>query len=261
MMKQKIVRLHWVLSEQFGINLLHFFNALRGIPIYIFEYFKFRRNYKGRIDLMPCLHDRYAEGGSAKSEYFWQDLLVAKNVYKNNPTKHIDIGSRVDGFVAHIASFREIEVFDIRKISIKIPGVVFKTANFMNSDNMPPNGYCDSLSCLHALEHFGLGRYNDPIDVVGYENGIKNMAKLLSQNGTFYLSVPIGIERVEFNANRVFNPINIIETALKCKLILNRLIVIESNGKYYDAQLNSAAALTRLSDMSYNLGIFIFKKQ
>ena len=25
-------------------------------------------------------------------------------------------------------------------------------------------GYCDSLSCLHALEHFGLGRYGDAVD-------------------------------------------------------------------------------------------------
>jgi hypothetical protein len=35
-----------------------------------------------------------------------------------------------------------------------------------------PDGYCDSLSCLHALEHFGLGRYGDPIDPRGHEKGI-----------------------------------------------------------------------------------------
>mgnify|MGYP006185842181 CR=1 FL=1 len=37
----------------------------------------------------------------------------------------------------------------------------------MKIDNTLLN-YCDSLSCLHALEHFGLGRYNDPIQFDGY---------------------------------------------------------------------------------------------
>jgi len=37
----------------------------------------------------------------------------------------VDIGSRVDGFVAHVASFREIEVFDVRPISAQIPASSF----------------------------------------------------------------------------------------------------------------------------------------
>ncbi len=48
---------------------------------------------------MPCLHDWYEEGGTTKSEYFWQDLLVGRMIYAANPARHVDIGSRVDGFV------------------------------------------------------------------------------------------------------------------------------------------------------------------
>jgi len=44
----------------------------------------------------------------------------------------VDIGSRVDGFVAHVASFREIEVFDIRPITTKVPGATFIQADLMN---------------------------------------------------------------------------------------------------------------------------------
>lgn len=54
---------------------------------------------------MPCLTDRYEEGGATKNEYFWQDLLVARSIYACAPLKHVDIGSRVYGFVAHVASF------------------------------------------------------------------------------------------------------------------------------------------------------------
>jgi hypothetical protein len=57
---------------------------------------------------MPCLHDWYEEGGTTRSEYFWQDLLVARMVFETKPEKHVNIDSRVDGFVAQVASFREI---------------------------------------------------------------------------------------------------------------------------------------------------------
>ena len=64
---------------------------------------------------------------------------------------------------------------------------------------------CDSISCLHALEHFGLGRYGDPINFNGHIIGLNNISKLLKKGGKFYLSVPIGVNRIEFNAHRVFS--------------------------------------------------------
>ncbi|MHB1620728.1 MAG: DUF268 domain-containing protein [Sulfuricella sp.] len=162
------------------------------------DFFCFRANYSGQLELLPCLPAWYEEGGTTKSEYFRQDLLVARKIFEAKPEKHVDVGSRVDGFVAHVASFREIEVLDIRPITANIPGVIFKQADLMKfADEMA--GYCDSLSCLHALEHFGLGRYGDPVDPKDYESSIRNMARTLRLGGIFYLSVPVGIERVEFN--------------------------------------------------------------
>jgi hypothetical protein len=64
--------------------------------------------------LWPILGEKYGDNGSAKGHYFYQDLLVARRIYENKPEKHIDVGSRIDGFVAHTASFREITVIDIR---------------------------------------------------------------------------------------------------------------------------------------------------
>lgn len=64
--------------------------------------------------------------------------------------------------------------------------------------------YCDSISSLHAIEHFGLGRYGDPIDYFGYLKALQNIAKIVKTGGTFYFSVPIGPQRIEFNAHRVF---------------------------------------------------------
>lgn len=118
----------------------------------------------------------------------------------------------------------------------------------------------DSLSCLHAIEHFGLGRYGDPIDPLGYERGIANMAQLLKSGGRFYLSTPIGQERVEFNANRVFDPRTIIRCAESSGLQLLSLTVIGAGGKVRQVQLDPNTLL-ELAQSRYNLGIFILIKK
>ena len=222
------------------------------------DLFHFRSSYTGRFELLPCLYDWYEEGGTTKSEYFWQDLLVARKIFKANPEKHVDIGSRVDGFVAYVASFREIEVFDIRPITTQIPGVTFKQADLMKPVERMA-GYCDSLSCLHALEHFGLGRYGDPIDTKGFERGLVNMAGLLRKDGVFYLSVPIGIDRVEFNAHRIFDPRVIVNLAAVNSLQLSALTVIRQGGRV-EALAPDEAQLGDLANQRYALGIFVFKK-
>jgi hypothetical protein len=83
-------------------------------------------------------------------------------------------------------------VFDVRPITTQIPGVAFKQADLMRNvaATVSPGGYCDSLSCLHALEHFGLGRYGDPIDPQGHEKGITSMTALLKPDGACHLSIP-----------------------------------------------------------------------
>jgi SAM-dependent methyltransferase len=256
--RQLLVRLYWVLNTQFGIDPRKLFHSLKGLPRFIRNLYQFKLAYKGRIELVPCLHDWYEEGGSTKNEYFWQDLVVARMIFSAKPEKHVDIGSRVDGFVAHVASFREIEVLDIRPISTIIPGVLFKQADLMNPAADIIN-YCDSLSCLHALEHFGLGRYGDPIDPKGYESGLRNMADILRPDGIFYLSVPVGMERVEFNANRVFNPNTIVAAAKSCGLTLRKFSLFTSDKGLVETDATHET-LSAIGRNRYGLGIFTFVK-
>lgn len=261
--KRILIKLHWLLSSQLGIDPQRFLRSLRGLPIYLRDWAEFRKNYAGKMKAVPCLHDSYEEGGATKSEYFWQDLLVARAIHEAKPAKHVDIGSRVDGFVAHVASFREIEVFDVRPISTAVPGAVFRQADLMNPASLPTTaggkGYCDSLSCLHAVEHFGLGRYGDPINPQGYQRGIANMAQLLQPGGTFYLSTPIGQERVEFNANWVFDPRSIVRCAEAGGMMLQKLIIITPANSPQESAFD-AAALADLALQRYQLGLFIFTK-
>ena len=65
-------------------------------------------------------------------------------------------------------------------------------------------GSVDSLSCLHTIEHVGLGRYGDPIDPEGWVVAVRELARILAPGGRLYLGTPIGRERVCFNSERVF---------------------------------------------------------
>lgn len=262
-LKSTFIKLHWLLASQFGFDPQRFLRSMRGLPIYLRDWAVFRKGYFGKMKFMPCLHDRYEEGGATKNEYFWQDLLVARAIHEAKPVKHVDIGSRVDGFVAHVSSFRDCEVFDVRPISTALPGVVFRQADLMNPASLPTiaegGGYCDSLSCLHAIEHFGLGRYGDPISPQGYQRGIANMAQLLRPGGTFYLSTPIGQERVEFNANWVFDPRSIVRCAEAGGMTLQKLIVITPASGPQESAIG-AQALAHLALQRYQLGLFVFTK-
>ncbi len=253
-------KLYWFCKTQIGIDPRPFIRSLIGLPGYIRDLVRFKSSYEGILKILPCLQDKYDDSGYTKSEYFWQDLIVARAIFARAPQKHVDVGSRIDGFVAHLASFREIEVLDIRPLTNKIPGVIFKQADLMNP--LPEfENYCDSFSCLHTLEHFGLGRYGDPVLVDGFKKGLENMAKMLKPEGIFYLSVPIGVARVEFNANRVFSPVTIIELCKALNLKLSRLQVVESvphGMSYYTVE---SSKIEELASKNYSLGIFEFIKQ
>jgi hypothetical protein len=158
-------------------------------------------------NLFPFLADKYDNNGSAKGDYFHHDLLVARRIYENNPEKHIDVGSRIDGLVAHVASFREITVLDIRPSVGNVNNITFVQQDFMSELDASLIESCDSASSLNAMEHFGLGRYGDTVNYDGHLVGLGNLYKLLKKNGKLYFAVPVGCpQRIEFNGHRVFSP-------------------------------------------------------
>jgi len=153
----------------------------------------------------PIFGERSQQAGSASGHYFHQDLYVAQQISVRKPRRHVDVGSRIDGFVAHVAAFRPIEVLDIRPLDVEIRNIHFLQCDVMNPDSVDADS-TDSLSCLHAIEHFGLGRYGDQIDVDGWKIGLASLTKMLQSQGTLYLSVPTSQhQRIEFNAHRVFS--------------------------------------------------------
>ena len=206
----------------------------------------------------PCLNDRDGSAGCVSNPYFLQDLFVARKIYENHPQKHVDVGSRLDGFVAHVAVFREIEVFDIRPMQSKLCNIVFTQADFTNGDCLPEH-YCDSVSCLHVLEHFGLGRYGDKIDPDGHLIGFANITKILKPGGTFYFSVPMGVQRIEFNAHRIFGMPYLIKWVSK-DYSIESFSYIDDNGALHENVALEEDKIVSSFGCNHGCAIFELKK-
>lgn len=198
------------------------------------------------------LADKTEAAGSGQGHYFHQDLLVAQRIYENNPRTHLDVGGRIDGFVAHVASFRKIHVLDIRFFESTNENIIFEQTDiFVGSD-----WKADSVSCLHTLEHFGLGRYGDPINPNGSVDGFRALKNLLLPGGILYVSVPISdLPRTEFNAHRVFSPDFIPSLAAENSMKIRRFDWVDDDGRIQ----NDSEWLSRTNAQQLNFGLGIYE--
>ena len=198
-----------------GLDPVKFLRAIRYVPRYITDLASFVKKSKSMNFLLsPILTDYSDNSGSATGHYFWQDLICAQWIKSENPRKHLDVGSRIDGFIAHLLCFREVSIIDVRDLGYKIPGLSAIVFDIQKKIEMKS----DSVSSLHSIEHFGLGRYKDNIDPNGHVKGLINISSLVEVNGCLYISFPIGNSRIEFNAQRIIDPLWPIEILQRFQL-------------------------------------------
>lgn len=209
-------------------------------------------------NLFPILREHRLSSGATKGDYFFQDLIVAKKIFESGVTEHIDIGSRIDGFIAHVSTFlKKVIVLDIRPNVDKLFNIEFKQEDATNLIGIPDNSV-ESISSLHAIEHFGLGRYGDTVNPVADINAMTSLKRVLRSGGTLYFSVPIGRERLEYNAHRIYAPSTIIKyfDGLTCK----EFIAINPNGELEQRLTLKDADVYSSWNKGYGCGIFIFTK-
>jgi SAM-dependent methyltransferase len=254
--------------ELIGFNPFSLFKTLRGISFYIVNFLQLRNQLKKSAiennfpfgHCYPILNERFLKAGIMSGVYFHQDFFVAKRIFYANPEKHVDIGSRIDGFVAHVAVFRKIEIFDIREQQSTVENIIYKQADLMKF----PEGmkhYCDSISALHSIEHFGLGRYGDPIDCYGHIKAIENITTILKPHGIFYFSVPIGKQRIEFNAHRIFS-VQYLWSLLKNDYDLISFSYIDDNVEFHEnVNFEKESIMANFGVNNYGCGIFELKKK
>lgn len=248
----------------FGIDPIKFLSTIKGLKKYFKDYklLKSERNKDNLFTIKsnyPIINEWNDQAGDARGHYFHQDLFVSQLIYESNPENHIDIGSRIDGFVAHVASFRKIKILDIRDVKINHKNISYMKADLMNIQSTLLNSV-DSISCLHALEHFGLGRYGDPIDYYGYLKGFENITSMLKKGGIFYFSVPIGPQRIEFNAHRIFSMKYLIDL-VSTDYIIKSFSFVDDNDNFLPNTILTEENIINNFDCKYGCGIFELLKK
>jgi SAM-dependent methyltransferase len=151
-------------------------------------------------DRHPCLRDRTRETGFDR-HYVFHPAWAARVLAETAPPVHVDISS-TPYFCALVSAFIPIRFYEYRPADLALDNLTAGTADLLS---LPfADGSVPSLSCMHVLEHIGLGRYGDPLDPEGDRKAIGELKRVLAPGGSLLLVVPVGRPRVVFNAHRVY---------------------------------------------------------
>lgn len=134
-------------------------------------------------------------------EYLYHLAWAARVLAETRPERHVDIASWVY-FPALVSAFVPMEFYEFQPSFIRLSNLSCGRADLTNllfADNSIP-----SLSCMHTVEHIGLGRYGDPIDPTGDLTAMSELSRVLAPGGQLLFVVPTGPARVTFNAHRSY---------------------------------------------------------
>lgn len=203
-------------------------------------------------DRWPCLYERHATI-RFEPHYTYHPAWAARVLAQTRPHRHVDIGSALP-FVTILSAFVPIDYYEWRPPQLKLSGLVCHHANLLSlpfgSDSLP------SLSCMHTIEHVGLGRYGDPVDVNGDLKAINELKRVLAPNGDLLFVVPIGRKaEILFNAQRTYS-YNVVMDAFS-DLILHEFALILEDGS---GIVDHDEAKQRVQDQKQGCGCFWFRK-
>ena len=223
------------------------------LPRYWRDWRRFQALGRQRLawrDAHPCLGDWVSET-PFDPHYFFQGAWLARRLAAARPALHVDIGSSV--LTLSVASATtEIVFLDYRPLRSRLSGLHGVAGDITR---LPlRSGSLGSLSSLHVIEHIGLGRYGDPLDPQGSVKAAAELARVVAPGGRLYLSVPVGRERICFNAHRVFHPESIV--AMFAPLKLEQFALVDDSGDFHEG-----ANMTDGHALDYGCGLFEFVKR
>jgi len=200
-------------------------------------------------DLDLWLVDDLQSAGNADG-YFYQDTWFARKLFAARPNYHVDIGSQLIS-IGIISQLIPTTYVDVRKLDIHLPDLEFRQGSL---EALPfETESIESISSLNVIEHCGLGRYGDPLDPLGSDKACAEISRVSKSGGSIYVAVPTEKKtRTCFNANRIFNPDDLLSKFSGIKLIEEAYTTVHgmANRKQYE-QLG----------MPYSYGCFHLRKR
>jgi len=214
--------------------------------------FKKQNDTRFSIDwknVYPCLNDKLSST-PFDHHYTYHPAWAARVLAKTRPEYHVDFSS-ILYFGTIVSAFIPIKFYDYRPADIGLSNWQGHFADLCKLD-IADNSF-PSVSCMHTVEHIGLGRYGDNLDPMGDVKAINELKRITKIGGDILFVTPVGQQRIEFNAHRIFSFELIKEMFSGCELI--EFSLVPDTGGLIE---NAAPELVK--QQQYGCGCFWFRK-
>lgn len=234
-------------------------------PFVLKDYLAFKRALKGQKsaperfsihvgDFYPQIKDKTVQTGFDR-HYVYHTSWAARIVAETRPAKHVDISSSLY-FSGLVSAFVPVDFYDYRPADLRLSNLTSSHGDLMA---LPfKDASVPSLSCMHTIEHIGLGRYGDPIDPEGDIKACAELSRVLAVDGRLIFVTPIGAKSmIEWNAHRIYSYDQAMALFPDLTLVEFSLIPEHADG----GGLVRNAGPKLLDGEKYACGCFVFTKK
>jgi SAM-dependent methyltransferase len=145
------------------------------------------------------------EAGDHPVEWWdYECAFAAEHLARVSPTDVLDIGS-IRSFVAGLLAHYRVTTVDVRRRTALVANETAITSDARRLDL--PDAAFDVVVSLCTIEHFGLGRYGDELDLEGDHAAFAEMVRVLRPGGRLVFSTTLrnGEPALAFNEQRIYN--------------------------------------------------------
>ncbi|MFA6570103.1 MAG: DUF268 domain-containing protein [Bacteroidota bacterium] len=167
------------------------------------------KNRNGKISIekvVRYLEDRFRDDHLRKFEYAYLARCLARKNIKKNIIVDMGGGFSYSTITSALLELPESQITSVDVIDFPRKskfGIKYVTGNSM--DTKLQSNYADVVSMISMLEHVGLGRYGDPIDINGDIKAMQEVYRVLKPGGYVVLTVPYGYPTVVYNLHRIYD--------------------------------------------------------
>jgi predicted SAM-dependent methyltransferase len=187
------------------------------------------------------------------THYVYHTAWAARKVKEIDAKEHVDISSSLY-FSSIVSAFKPVQFYDFRPANLNLSGLTSLSANLLKLDF--EGSSVDSLSCMHTVEHVGLGRYGDDIDPEGDMQAVKELQRVVRKGGSLLFVVPVGKPRIQFNAHRIYSYQMVLD--MFPEMTLKEFSLIPDNALQHGMIYNATKAQS--DKQMYGCGCFWFVK-
>lgn len=200
-------------------------------------------------DRLPMLWEN-SSSTAFDAHYVYHTAWAVRVVNRLAPARHIDISSTLF-FCSTLSATVPVEFYDFRPAPLTLDNLVCGRADLSALEF--PTASITSLSCMHVVEHIGLGRYGDPVDPQGDIKAVSELKRVLAPGGHLLFVVPVGLRSLNFNAHRTYDLAAVAEMFEGYELLSSALVTD-------DARFVENPSPELVNRQAYGCGCFLFRK-